>query len=270
VARGRLHGAYSKALIGVGGVAARTGRHLVLQAYADEVVPLPVPLTVADRTFDVSDDLAAYTGLDREIVDALVQRKLDSFRAEWYLTPPRLREDDWYYRATSTYVFANAVHVHEEPGLVNALIEPFGAPGIALDFGGGSGNLALALAARGWKVDYLERSAIQKDFTRFRVARHSLGDHVNVLDDWIPMQKDRYDLIIALDVLEHIPDLQLSLSSRLVPSLHAGGFLAESSPFSKTIANPMHHVHVGFEQWLTDLGMVFDSETPYCRFWKRS
>jgi hypothetical protein len=59
----------------------------------------------------------------------------------------------------------------------------------------------------------------------------------------------------AFDVLQHVGQLGDILESQIVPSLSAGGVLVESSPFSRTISNPMHHEdEIGFDASLRRLG----------------
>lgn len=254
----------------LGGALGQAGRLVVLRAYRGEEVALPVRLVVGGTAFDILDDLAAYSGLPRGTVDSLVRRELDSFRTEWYLTPESLRSDDWFYRATSAYLFGNAVHLYENPELLSVIVRSCGERGCALEFGGGTGNLALALAALGWSVDYLERSALQKDFVAFRIDKYGLGDRVRVLDDWQPLERETYDLVCAIDVLEHVHDLRALLVDRLLPSIRADGYLAESSPFVRNVSNPMHHEHADLEVLLTSGGFQLQVATPECRVWHRS
>jgi hypothetical protein len=254
----------------LGGSLGQAGRLVVLQAYRGEEVALPAQLVIGDTKFDILDDLTTYSGLPRATVDSLVRRELDSFRAEWYLTPDALRFDDWFYRATNAYLFGNSVHLYENPELLAVIVRSCGENGRALEFGGGTGNLALALAAVGWSVDYLERSALQKDFVAFRVDKYGLGDRVRILDDWRPLDREAYDLVCAIDVLEHVDDLRSLLVERLIPSIRGSGFLAESSPFVRNVSNPMHHEHDGLEGLLTDGGFRVQVDTPECRVWHRS
>lgn len=258
---------YDRALVAAGTAAGRLGRRLLLHIHRDEAVTAPAPVEFGGRRFDVGADLEEYTHLPRATIDALLRREHDSFRLEWHLAPDALRVDDWYYLSSSAYLFGNASH---DPAPVVAVVEQHvGRTGQALEFGGGTANLALALAALGWSIDYLERSALQKDFVRFRVEKHGFEGRVSVLDDWRPLQRGRYDLVCALDVFEHVLHIE-SLLGKVVASIRTGGVLLESSPFVRNLSNPMHHEHAGFDELLIAKGLRLEHETPECRIWRNT
>lgn len=253
-----------------GALAFRAGGGLVRFPHRHEHIALPTPLEIDGFRFDVLAELAEYTELEPDLTAALVRREADDFRSEWYALPPKLRQDVWFYTASRSYLFANAVHVYESPELVDLLLKLSSAEGRVLEFGGGSGNLALALAARGLHVDFLELSALQKDFVRYRVARHGLGARLAILDRWSPIEESAYDLICAFDVFEHVSDIEHVLDARIVPALKQDGALAERSPFSRNLANPMHHEDTsGFDSLLERRGFRVVSEDSLCRVWSR-
>jgi 2-polyprenyl-3-methyl-5-hydroxy-6-metoxy-1,4-benzoquinol methylase len=249
-----------------GASVALAGRRLLLRPWKDETFDFPAPLVGSGVQVDVIDDLVAYTRLPRERVLDLLHRRHDSFRAEWHLVPPPLRVDDWFYLSSSTYLFGNATH---DPGpLLSPLDAHLVLGGRALDFGGGAGNLAIALALQGWEVDYLERSALQKDFVAFRRDRHALGA-LQVLNDWNPLPVDRYDLVCAFDVFEHVAELEALLRDELVPAVRNGGVLAELSPFVRNLSNPMHHEHRILDGTLSAFGFQLEAAYPEVRVWRK-
>ena len=252
-----------------GTLAYRLGGELIRFPHRREHISLPGPLEIDGYRFDILGELAEYTGLDAELTATLVRREVDDFRTEWYALPSRYRQDSWFYTSSRTYLFANAVHVYESPELVDQLVELCPAGGTVLEFGGGSGNLTLALAARGLQVDFLELSALQKDFVRYRVAKHSLEYRVSVLDRWSAPRESSYDLICAFDVFEHLPNVEHVLDTQIVPALKAGGALAERSPFVRNLANPMHHEDtLGFDSLLEERGFHVASDDASCRVWR--
>jgi hypothetical protein len=265
-ARAQLRVALDEAMVRGGAAVGLAGRRLLLRPWKNDTVELPRPLVEAGIEVDVVDDLVAYTRLPRERVLDLLQRRHDSFRAEWHLVPPPLRADDWFYLSSTTYLFGNATH--EPDSLVSRLEGHIQEESRALEFGGGAGNLAIALALRGLEVDYLERSALQKDFVAFRRDRHALAK-LHVLDDWAPLPRDRYDLVCAFDVFEHVAKLEELLRDELLPSIRSRGILAESSPFTRNLSNPMHHEHRTLDATLRAIGFRLEADYPELRLWRK-
>jgi SAM-dependent methyltransferase len=239
--------------------------------HRDERVEIPAPSRIDGYVFDVVEDLAAYTGLGRERVLALLRREHDNFRLEWHALPPAVREERWYYLSSRTYLFANAVHSFDSAPFLARLAAASPPPARVLDFGGGSGNLSLALAATDYNVDFLEVSALQKDFVRYRAQRHELTERVSMLDSWTPLGEGAYDMVCAFDVLEHLAGLGNVLETQIVPALAPGGVLVESSPFVRTLSNPMHHEdEIGFESALRRLGFELEADEREYRIWRLS
>ena len=247
----------------------RGGTSFLLFPHRSEVVELPIPLAIGGFTFDVIADLESYTGLNRSQVIALVQRRIETFRTEWHAFPAPIRQDLWYYRTSRLYLFANAVHIHDTPDLLELIVRSAQRGRRVLEFGGGTGNLSLALAAHGFEVDYSDVSAIQKDFVRFRAARHGLQDRVRILDDWDGLPRSTYGTICALDVLEHLPDLRSTLETQILAALAPRGVLIEQSPFVQGVSNPMHHLDEhGLDSILRAHGLEVTTEHPLGRVWQ--
>jgi 2-polyprenyl-3-methyl-5-hydroxy-6-metoxy-1,4-benzoquinol methylase len=239
--------------------------------FRTEASNLPETVRVEGRTINTVDDLVAFTGLERDVVESVLRRRRDiSFRSEWLATPPRLRDDRWFYLSSRSYLFANAVHFPDE-SFVDAYVAPYVPDGGAvLDFGGGTGELSLRCASRGLRATYVELNALQRDFVRFRVARHSLGDRIAVLDPWDAVPTGAFDAVVAVDVIEHLGDAAAVLEDTLLPAMAPGGVLVEDSPFVVTTANPMHHEDFGFEAFLTERGLAAVTDGAMgVRVWRR-
>jgi methyltransferase family protein len=239
--------------------------------FRDERSADPSPIVVDGRPVDVADDLEAYTGLDRDVVvDALRTRRAVNFRGEWHATPEALRRDRWFYLSAKSYLFANAIHFPDS-GLVDehvlAHVEP---PGPVLDFGAGTGELALRLAQAGYRVSVSEINALQRDFMRFRVDRHGLERRIAVLDPWEPIADGDFAAVTAIDVLEHLRDAQAVLAEQLLPALNPEGVLIENSPFVVNVANPMHHADFGFVPFMRRMGWISLADaSDGTRVWQR-
>lgn len=264
----RLPHAGDSAAVAGGRWLTKEGRRLLLLPYRNEHVDPPEPLIVGEHRFDVLDDLAAFTSLPTEDVRTLVARRVEDFRTEWLQWPDAVRSDQWFYLASRMYLFANAVHFHERPELINEVAELLPPEAKVLDFGGGTGNLSLALAAHGFRVSYRELSALQKDFTRFRVQRYGLQQRVDILDSWADLPADTFDAVLAFDVFEHLPDLA-QVVDQVAASLVEGGLLVDTSSFFVGLANPMHHEDPGLESLLRTHGVVPELTLPHFRVWKK-
>ncbi len=239
--------------------------------FRSEQIDLPGTLVAGDVRLDVAGDLAAYTGLSRDVVEhELRTRTGASFRAEWHATAPHLRQDRWFYLSSKTYLFANAVHF-PDTSFVDHYVRPHvPAEARVLDFGAGTGNLALLLAAAGMRVTVSELNALQRDFIRFRVARHGLGERVEVVDPWSDLPPAGFGAVVAVDVLEHLPDCRSVLEHELLPALARDGVLVENSPFVVNTANPMHHEDFGFEPFMDRAGFaVAANGGDGTRVWRR-
>jgi SAM-dependent methyltransferase len=233
--------------------------------FRNEQIEMPTP---GVSGVDIVEDLVGYTGLGRDDVVALVRRRHENFRTEWHAFPSRVRKDAWFYLASRTYLFGNAEHDGE--AMAEALHPFLGQPRQILDFGGGTGNLALALALRGHRLDYLERSALQKDFVRYRITKYALAERVHIVDQWESLEPDAYDVVCAMDVFEHVETLSETLAS-VLRAIRPHGMLAESSPFIRNVQNPMHHEGAEvFEGLMIQSGFECQHEGALFRVWKRS
>jgi hypothetical protein len=80
---------------------------------------------------------------------------------------------------------------------------------------------------------------------------------------------DRYDLVCAFDVFEHVADLEKLLRDELLPSIRNEGLLAEWSPFVRNLSNPMHYEHRTLDATLSATGFHLEAEYPEVRLWRR-
>jgi SAM-dependent methyltransferase len=239
--------------------------------FSDEALDVPAPRNVDGVVLDVISDIAAYTDLSRGDVEDLVRRRRTlSFRAEWYATPKRLRRDSWFYRSSKSYMFGNAVHVPGDEWVERFVRSHIGV-GPVCEFGAGTGNLAMYLAALGHHVTVTELNALQRDLVRFRAMTHGLGGRLRVLDPWDAVPTNSFAAVVALDVLEHLPDLQAVLDRTILPALAPDGVLVENSPFIANTANPMHHADFGMTGHLRAAGFTLVAEdADLTRVWRRT
>lgn len=179
----------------------------------------------------IIDDLVAYTGFSaEELTPYLLRHPERHFQTEFeWFNPKNERELRWFYRCSAAYLFGNAVHPY-------APVLDIITDGRVLDFGAGAGCNTIGLAKRGIHVDFLEINPLQADFIRFRAKRHKLNNVSEVPPchdgrfDPVSCITERYDAIVAMDVLEHVPDYHL-LVRHFIERLNPGGLIIENSPF---------------------------------------
>ena len=165
-----------------------------------------------------------------------------------FWSPKSATELAWFYRISSSYLFANAIHGDESEQLGLTAND-----GPVLDYSGGVGNTVLGLASKGIPVTYFGIGIHEYEFARFRVRIRGLEGLVTFLAPFAPAPGGgfdpigaiapgaKYKTILLIDVLEHIPDYHLVLR-HLVGCLAPGGIIIEDSPFGNS-DNPFA-VHV--------------------------
>jgi 2-polyprenyl-3-methyl-5-hydroxy-6-metoxy-1,4-benzoquinol methylase len=98
-----------------------------------------------------------------------------------------------------------------------------------LDYGGGVGGLSLFLHQRGICCDYLDVAGKTFDYAAWRFKRAGTPAKMfNILRGW-PGQ--RYDAIVAWDVLEHLFDLEGTVD-QVGAHLNTGGWFLHKSTFA--------------------------------------
>ncbi len=180
---------------------------------------------------DIMNDLIAYTGFSAEKLQPYLLRIPEKhFKSEinWY-APKDEQELTWFYRISEGYLFANAVHPYDS---TLDIIKK----GKILDYGAGTGCNTIGLAKKGFDVDFLEICRVQADFINFRAERHKLNNIREVRPyregkfDPVLCIEEQYDTIVAMDVLEHIPNYHIVVK-HFIEQLKPGGTIIENSPF---------------------------------------
>lgn len=229
---------------------------------------------------NVIADLCDYTGFSlAELKPYVLRYPRQHFESEFnWFAPQTQRELTWFYRCSSAYLFANALHTFE-PNL-QFLVDVWGRQAIeedqfrsrrVLDYGAGIGCNTIALAhlakaanfaelSLDLHIDFLEISRMQADFLKFRAMKQNFSQIHEVLPyvftenmgdrdqgisapcfDPIGCITEQYDAIIAIDVLEHIPNYP-DVVRQFLKHLKPGGFLLEQSPFEASAADIAIHV----------------------------
>lgn len=206
--------------------------------------------------YDVAGDLALFTGLSPTELRVRMQREGQfHFTGEhaWW-APASRRELTWYYRWSVSYLFANSIHCSD---VADFKLRPDDGP--VLEYSGGVGNNVLHLASNGVRVTYFGIGEAEAAFARFRVANKGLEHMVDFVRPYVrdetvegaPLRFEpifsvpdrQYGVILAMDVLEHIPDYHVTLA-HLVSVLRPGGVILENTPFSHRADTSDTDIHV--------------------------
>jgi 2-polyprenyl-3-methyl-5-hydroxy-6-metoxy-1,4-benzoquinol methylase len=196
------------------------------------------------------EDVMAFTSTTREQVRARMKLGSEPLKEEWNawekqgpMTAERIAA---FYKQTKNYIYELGEWHLFVPGKREsdlALVEDLRGkrPKNVLDFGGGVGLIAIPLARAGLDVTLADLDGTSLDFAAFRAKRH--GDKLKIWrSDVEPAPPDaRYDVILALDVLEHLPkDVLRSVVDKLVALKHEQTEIVMSAPFGRTAVHPMH------------------------------
>lgn len=166
-------------------------------------------------------DLQDFTGLSNDEFSKRMRRKgrfhFEGEHAFW--NPQSKTELAWYYTTSIDYLFANVLHSVENFA-ANYVSKKEFEP--VLEYSGGTGNNVIEIAKRGIRTHYFGVGMAEYHFAQYRVLRHGVEDMVEFkrpysaktgwkfdpITDPLP-QDGSLGSILAIDVLEHIPDYHL-------------------------------------------------------------
>jgi 2-polyprenyl-3-methyl-5-hydroxy-6-metoxy-1,4-benzoquinol methylase len=207
------------------------------------------PALLADQN-EYVEDIMAFTKTTREQVrermklgSAPLKDEWNAWEAKGPMTEARIKE---FYKQTANYIYELGewhLFVPDKRASDLQLVADLKAKGVknVLDFGGGVGLVGFLVARAGMDVTIADLDGTSLDFARFRAQRH--GDKIKFWkSDVEPMPPDKkYDVILALDVLEHLPKETLhEVVDKLVKLKHAKTEIVISAPFGRTAVHPMH------------------------------
>jgi SAM-dependent methyltransferase len=160
------------------------------------------------------------------------------------MTPERIKA---FYKQTANYIYdLGAWHLWSERkresdvALVDDIVNKY-RPKNILDFGGGVGLNAIPLARAGLDVTLADLDSTTLRFAKFRAERRGVAIKVWKSDVEPAPPDATYDVILVLDVLEHLPAGELdSVVDKLIQLKHAKTEIIIHAPFGKTGDHPMH------------------------------
>lgn len=184
------------------------------------------------------------------------------------LQPQTEQEIRRFYELTPWYPF-ELVYWHTDPQQrkFRSRVAKL-ARGTVLDYGGGIGDLSLALARRELEVTYAEVKGRNMEFAQWLFQKSRAP--VKVLD--LSIENDdlaeEYDTIICIDVIEHTPSPRQTLE-HLASHLKADGrMIITQLGLTSTDGNPQHiPLDFNAEALMNSLGLVKDQRWPW--LWTR-
>ncbi len=191
-------------------------------------------------------NLMAFTGFSEEEVRQRWQTSNPTLAENWKRAA--LSPDDkaalaaWYRENSIHYLFASSGFNLRYKQIVFNLDLLSLARGRSLDYGAGTGDLALELARRGLDTSYYDVEGKTQEYSRWRADREGLKLTFTSSKEQLRDSGGGFDTIISVDVLEHMPDLEGELYF-LCSLLNPGGLIVFNVPAGETEAHPMHLVH---------------------------
>ena len=192
-------------------------------------------------------DVGAFLGLDPAALAPRMATARDERNRRWIEADPQTEEDrnrlyaslgeldllkyaEWHLADTAKHA------LHDE---AVALALRLGAE--VLDCGGGIGDTALAFAANGVPVTYVDFPGPCSDFARVRWERFGCAGRVRALapDEFWTGKGARFGMIASFDVLEHLEN-PVRHARRYAELLAPGGRLFLTTCFRHSRRNPDH------------------------------
>jgi SAM-dependent methyltransferase len=207
---------------------------------------------MAPRSGDIRNELveeaAEYLGLPIDIAWERLHGSRQRFREEWAQTvadPTDTTALTEFYNRSDTELFeliewhaTDAIHYRTLIVRDVALEQPGRA---YLDYGSGIGSDAVVFAEAGYDITLADISDVLLGFAAFRCRKR--GARVKTIDlkrQSVPAAS--FDVVLCLDVLEHIPD-PLPVVRTIRRAMRDGGLLVLHAPFGEDPDRPMHVVH---------------------------
>lgn len=206
-------------------MSSRVPQHLVESWLSAVVLP-----GESDARASCLKELAEYTGQSQSEVERLCQGAVDAQRDQWYESR---REDEQslvaFYNECDAYNYEllwwHALQQGDAPAWNARLLELANQYECRryLDFGGGIGTNGILLAGSGREVTIADVSDVLQKFAKWRIERRQL--QAKFLDlKTAELPDESYDMISAVDVLEHVTD-PLATLEQLTRALAPGGLL---------------------------------------------
>ena len=208
-----------------------------------------------------------YNVSDLAEIDRWCSRAVDTLKSDWHrMVDPRQRSiiEDFYENKTHIYDLINWHTLRDDTGplayVVALQIARDHNVRSCLDFGSGVGSGALLFGRANIEMTLADISTTLLDFARWRFHLRSLSAHFVDLNS-TPLPDGAFDMILAMDVFEHLVD-PVEAVEQLWRALKQGGLL-----FARIHAetDPSHPQHIA-----ADFGPTFNrmAELGFVEKWR--
>lgn len=198
---------------------------------------------------DLITDLAEFEGVDERTIRGKFANQHTLRNVEFNQMVPDKNDAqalDNYYRNNTYEIYDHfAWHLEGRRSFDKKLVEdiknlnPSKSTEI-IDYGCGGGQVAYMLAKEGYQVTIVEKNKKELDFISYRFKKHKLK--VKIVPYPIHEQfKNKYDVVLCFDVLEHIPDSEFEQVINKIKSLKKpDGKVFATVSFGAQEAHPSH------------------------------
>ncbi len=207
---------------------------------------------MAPRTGDIRTELLAeaaeFLGIPIDEAWRRHAGAADRFNQEWTASVGDVADDQAltrFYNESKSVLFeliewhaSDAIHYRT---LIVADLAGRRPGRLYLDYGSGIGSDAMVFAEAGFKVTLADISDPLLAFASWRLRRRGFDvDTIDLKREKPP--RNRYDVAVCFDVLEHIPH-PLRVVRTIRDSMRNEGLLVVHAPFGVDPERPMHVVH---------------------------
>jgi SAM-dependent methyltransferase len=189
--------------------------------------------------------LSEFTGLSKQQVLRKVAQGVLPLTEEWFEKNPQTAEEKLeLYKTTLGYLWdLTNWHTHSPQRIHDEkLAERVRAmkPRLVLDYGCGIGVNSLALARRGIKSFAFDVPSKTLEFCKYRVERLGLADFITVTDNKRKLKYEKFDVVLCLDVIEHMPTPQAAIELAKELTTYAPAVIYNLSLGNDSGMAPMH------------------------------
>ncbi len=191
-------------------------------------------------------ELSEFTGMSLEQISEKCFLSTDLVANQYKHDIIELGEDPKkFYKENKDYIF-DIINWHMtqrrmfDINLIGEIKNKYPDAKKILDYGSGCGQNAIMLAHAGYAVAMTDFEGYTFDFAKFRAKKRGLN--IKCYDIEKPID-DKFDIILAFDVLEHVPDDQFKDTINRLKSLKQNGckILTTVNFGTQNGSHPMHY-----------------------------